>query len=343
MLSETLDALGRAEQASAGACAAARSGRGRRPARLRALPGHAGARALELAEQLLARRARAAPGRLQLRSARVGAVGDRASTPTRWRTHGVRLPRARRTRASTTTPAWSPSARATRRSRGSWLAEARSGAALLLPSQRASSRLAAARALIAWPNADQVQFRACRCLITQTNAKKELPMKPGTTLLRRGSRGGGAARLVPAPAGARVQPHGRAADHARRRRQHHRRLLVRHRSRDRHEVPVDRGRGLSVRRARHRPEQLQLRRQRELRDPRRARRRRGARPADAELSVRVRRRPSRTARRSCSRSRRTIANVNDAGQNLVQRYTVRQVDYRNSRRLPDARGCSAAA
>ncbi len=104
-----------------------------------------------------------------------------------------------------------------------------------------------------------------------------------------------------AGAGAGVQPHGCAAHHAGRRGEHDRRVRVRLAAL-RTEVPDDGARRLPARGAGHRPEQVQLRRRRALRDPRRHRQRRGEGPHDARLSVQVRHDLSGTATRSCSRT-----------------------------------------
>ncbi len=84
--------------------------------------------------------------------------------------------------------------------------------------------------------------------------------------------------------GARIESHGCAAHHAGRCREHDRRLCVRLAA-VRPEVSDDRARRVSARGARHRPEQVQLRRRRALRDPRRDRRGRGRGPNDLRLPV----------------------------------------------------------
>ena len=91
---------------------------------------------------------------------------------------------------------------------------------------------------------------------------------------------------VPAT-GAGIQPHGCAAHHAGRCGEHDRRVCVRLPA-VRPQVPDDRARRLPARGAGHRPEQVQLRRRRPLRDPRRDRKRRREGAHDVRLSVQVR-------------------------------------------------------
>ena len=88
-------------------------------------------------------------------------------------------------------------------------------------------------------------------------------------------------------AGASVQPHGCAAHHPGRCREHDRRLRVRL-PEGRQQISHDRARGVPARGARHRPQQVQLRRRRALRDSRGHRKRRREGPHNLLLSVQVR-------------------------------------------------------
>ena len=125
-----------------------------------------------------------------------------------------------------------------------------------------------------------------------------------------------------APPGARIQPHGCAAHHAGRCGEHDRRLRVRLPA-VRPQVPDHGARRVPARGARHRPEQIQLRRRRALRDPRRHRQRRGAGRTTHAYQFKF---------DTTFRNRNTILqsylgvidNVGDASQNLIQRYTRRR-------------------
>ena len=106
---------------------------------------------------------------------------------------------------------------------------------------------------------------------------------------------------------------------------------------ERTQVAGDGARRLPVRGARHRPEQVQLRRQRALRHSRGAGEGRGRRPADVSYEFRFTTRFKN--RRTILQSYLGVVNdVNDAAQNLTQFYSVTKVDHRTGQRTPLGRG-----